>query len=124
MPNYMLSMHYGEWTPSDEELEPVMRQVELVNQELRGQGAWVFTAGLEPASTATVVRLEGGQVATTDGPYLETKEHLGGFWVIEADDLDAALEWGAKLTAALQLPGSSDGGLAIEVRPVSPGSCG
>jgi hypothetical protein len=118
MTHYLLSMHYGEETPSDEELEPVMKQVELFNQELRDGGAWVFTAGLEPASTATVVRLEGGEAVTTDGPYLETKEHLGGFWVIQADDLDAALEWGAKAAAAL------NGGLAIEVRPVAHGSCG
>ena len=118
MAHYLLSMHYGESTPSEEELEPVMKQVELFNQELRANGSWVFTAGLEPASTATVVRLEGGKPVTTDGPYLETKEHLGGFWVIQAADLDEALAWGTKATEAL------NGGLAIEVRPVSPGSCG
>jgi hypothetical protein len=118
MTNYLLSMHYGEETPSDEELEPVMKQVEAFNEELRAQGAWVFTAGLEPASTATVVRLQSGEAVTTDGPYLETKEHLGGFWVIRADDLDAALGWATKATEAL------GGGLAIEVRPVAHGSCG
>ncbi len=69
----------------------------------------MFAGGLHPASTATVVRVQDGEVVTTDGPFLETKEHLGGFWVIEAADLDAALDWAAKATVACQAP--------IEVRP-------
>ena len=116
MTKYLLSMHYGEATPSDEDLEPVMKGLAVFNDELREAGAWVFTAGLEPASTATVVRRDDGRVVTTDGPYLETKEHLGGFWVIEADDLDAALGWAAKAQEILQP-------LALEVRPVAHGSC-
>jgi hypothetical protein len=111
MTMYLMSMHYGEETPSDEELEPVMKALAVYNDELRAAGAWVFSAGLEPAATATVVRRDDGRVVTTDGPYLETKEHLGGFWVIQADDLDAALGWGAKAQAILTL--------AIEVRPVA-----
>jgi hypothetical protein len=72
-------------------------------------GAWVFGGGLHPASTATVVRAQGGETMITDGPYAETKEQIGGFWVIEAPDLDAALEWARKATVACRGP--------IEVRP-------
>ena len=112
MPQYLLSMHYDDAdAPPPEQLEVVMKAVEAFNDELRAAGSWVFTAGLHPASTATVVRVERGDVLTTDGPYLETKEQLGGFWVIEAADLDEALAWAAKATDALL-------GLAIEVRPV------
>jgi hypothetical protein len=94
-----------------------MKDVEAVNAELRAAGAWVFAGGLHPSSTATVVRLEGNEVLTTDGPYIEGKEHLGGFTVIQATDLDAALGWGAKLARAITLP--------IEVRPLQEdGSCG
>jgi hypothetical protein len=93
-----------------------MKDVEAVNAELRAAGAWVFAGGLHPSSTATVVRTRSNEVLTTDGPYIEGKEHLGGFNVIQATDLDAALEWGAKLARATTLP--------IEVRPLQDGSCG
>jgi hypothetical protein len=86
-----------------------MRDVDAVSQELRAAGAWVFAGGLHPASTATVVRVQGGEVLMTDGPFTEGKEHLGGFTVIEAPDLDAALEWGRRYARATTLP--------IEVRP-------
>ena len=89
--------------------EQMNKDVDAVNEEMRSAGAWVFAGGLHPASTATVVRVQDGEVVTTDGPFLETKEHLGGFWVIEAADLDAALDWAAKATVACQAP--------IEVRP-------
>ena len=77
--------------------------------ELERAGAWVFVAGLRPASSATVVRAVGGEVSMTDGPYAETKEQMGGFWVIEVPDLDAAHEWGRKAAAACEGP--------VEVRP-------
>ncbi|MGH3931697.1 MAG: YciI family protein [Pseudonocardiaceae bacterium] len=93
-----------------------VRDVEAVNAELRAAGAWVFAGRLHPPSTATVVRVKEGDVLTTDGPYLEGKEHIGGFTVIQAPDLDAALEWGRKLAQAITLP--------IEVRPLQDGSCG
>jgi hypothetical protein len=113
MAHYLLSMHYpDDGTPPEGELKEIMADVETFNGELREQGAWVFTAGLHPASTATVVRRQDGNVLTTDGPYLETKEQLGGFWVIDAEDLDAALGWAAKAVTALR-------GLPIEVRPVA-----
>ncbi|HEV3263958.1 MAG TPA: YciI family protein, partial [Acidimicrobiales bacterium] len=78
-------------------------------QELRAEGAWVFAGGLHPSSTATVVRLQEGEMLTTDGPFVESKEHIGGFWVIKSPDLDSALAWGAKATRACRLP--------VEVRP-------
>jgi hypothetical protein len=76
---------------------------------MQKQGAWVFAGGLHPANTATVVREQDGEVITTDGPFAESKEQLGGFWVIKAADLDAALEWAKKATVACRGP--------VEVRP-------
>jgi hypothetical protein len=93
-----------------------MRDVEAVNAELRAAGAWVFAGGLHPPSTATVVALKDNEVLTTDGPYIEGKEHIGGLTIIQAPDLDAALEWGRKLARAITLP--------IEVRPLQGGTCG
>jgi len=81
-----------------------------LREELKAAGAWVFSGGLHEASTATVVRVKGGDVITTDGPYIEGKEHIGGFTVIKAPDLDAALEWARKSAVAITLP--------IEVRPL------
>jgi len=74
---------------------------------------WVFGGGLHPSDTATVVRSDGGEIVTTDGPYLESKEHIGGFWIIEAADLDAALDWAGKAAAACEGP--------VEVRPAEGG---
>ena len=111
MKQYLLSVHYvdGQPNPSQEVMEEMYRDVEAVNVQLREAGAWVFAGGLEPASIATVVRMRDGQVLTTDGPFAETKEQLGGFWVIKAADLDAALERSAKAAAACRAP--------VEVRP-------
>jgi hypothetical protein len=71
-----------------------MRDVDALNEELKAAGAWVFTGGLHAPSTATVVRLQDGEVLTTDGPFAEGKEHVGGFSIIKAPDPDSALEWG------------------------------
>ena len=90
-------------------MDQVMRDLDALNQEIKAAGAWVFAGGLHPPSTATVVRLQDGEVLMTDGPFAEGKEHLGGFTIIKAPDLDAALEWGRKLARATTLP--------IEVRP-------
>ena len=98
--------------PSRDDVDDETRafdDVEKVNQELRDKGAWVFAGGLTDPSDATVVRVERGQVLTTDGPFVETKEQLGGFWVIQAEDLDEALAWAHKATAACLAP--------VEVRP-------
>ncbi|GAA2814298.1 YciI family protein [Saccharopolyspora taberi] len=117
MKEYLLSIYQPDGEPpAPEVLDPIMREVEAVNAELRAAGAWVFAGGLHPPSTATVVRSAGEDALMTDGPYVEGKEHIGGFTVIRAEDLDAALEWGRKLARATTLP--------IEVRPLQEGSCG
>jgi len=111
MTQYLLSVHSveGESDPSPEEMEHVYKDVDAFNAELRAEGAWVFAGGLHPADTATVVRIKDGEAMTTDGPFAETKEQLGGFWVINAADLDAALAWAAKGAVACRGP--------VEVRP-------
>jgi hypothetical protein len=111
MKQYLLSVHMveGEPVPSDEEIQRSYKAVDDFNAELQSAGAWVFAGGLYPPDTATVVRGQGGEVVTTDGPFAETKEQLGGLWVIEAPDLDAALAWAAKGSAACGRP--------VEVRP-------
>jgi hypothetical protein len=95
--------------PSEEELAEIMRNVHDFNEELRAAGAWVFAGPLHGPETATMLRPSGGDVLITDGPYAEGKEYLGGLCLIEAADLDAALEWGRKAVRATTLP--------IEVRP-------
>ncbi len=111
MTQYLLSVYMtgDEAEMSEDEMQVVYRQVDEFNAEVQAAGAWVFAGGLHPASSATVVQVKDGEVLTTDGPFAETKEQLGGFWVIEAADLDAALAWAAKGTAACMGP--------VEVRP-------
>jgi hypothetical protein len=110
MKQYLLSVYQPEGPiPPPEVLERIMGNLDALNQELKAAGAWVFAGGLHPPSTATVVRLKDGEVLTTDGPFAEGKEHLGGFTIVKAPDLDAALEWGRRLTRASTLP--------VEVRP-------
>src|SRR5215467_6632284 len=111
MKQYLLAVHIVEGEPArpEAEMQQAYKAVDVFNHELRSAGAWVFAGGLHPPSTATVVRSQGGQVVTTDGPFAETKEQLGGFWVIKAADLDAALDWAAKGSAACGRP--------VEVRP-------
>jgi hypothetical protein len=109
---YLLSVHSveGAPTPAPEEIAPIQAAVSEVNAELQAAGAWVFAGGLHPPHTATVVRAsERGGTLMTDGPFVEGKEHIGGVWVIEAADLDAALVWAAKATVACRQP--------VEVRP-------
>jgi len=113
MTQYLLSVYHPEMAedaPPPESMPQAMADVDALNQELRAAGAWVFAGGLHPSSTATVVRLQDGEVLTTDGPFLGVKEPIGGFWVIRAPDLDAALAWGHKATRACRAP--------IEVRPL------
>lgn len=112
MKQYLVSVYSREiedGAAPPENIDQIMRDVDALNDEIRNAGAWVFAGGLHPSRTATVVRLEGDEVLTTDGPFVEGKEHIGGFWVIKAADLDAALEWGRKATRACRVP--------IEVRP-------
>ncbi len=109
MTHYMLSVHMGGPELSEDEMQKAFEDVDKLNNELREAGVWVFAGGLHPADTATVVQVKDGDVVTTDGPYAETKEQLGGFWVIKTDDLDSALEWARKATVACRG--------AVEVRP-------
>ena len=113
MPQYLLSVwhddEYSDIDFNDPDTQRMMAQVSAFNETLQKAGAWVFGAGLRPASTATVVRSSTGDISMTDGPYAETKEQMGGFWMIEAPDLDAALEWAGKAATACEGP--------VEVRP-------
>jgi hypothetical protein len=95
--------------PPPEFLAKVMRDVEVFNREIKAAGAWVFDAALHPPSTATLVRVKDGEALITDGPFVEGKEHIGGFMIIDVPDLDAALGWAKKMARAIPLP--------IEVRP-------
>ncbi|MEV4916694.1 YciI family protein [Streptomyces tirandamycinicus] len=113
MTRYMLSVHSsageGRAPMSEEEMRQSHQRLGALEREMESAGAWVFSGRLHDPDTATVVRVSGGEVLTTDGPFAESKEHLGGFYVVEAEDLDAALAWAAKVTAAIRVP--------IEVRP-------
>lgn len=112
MTNYLLSVHMveGEAAPPEEEIQQAFKDVDALNAEIQAAGAWVFAGGLHPADTATVVKVGAtGDIVTTDGPFSEAKEHIGGFWVIRATDLDEALEWATKATVACRG--------AVEVRP-------
>jgi hypothetical protein len=110
MTQYLLSVYQPDGPPPpDIDLERIGRDLDALNHEMKAAGAWVFAGGLHLSTTATVVRVNNGEVLTTDGPYVEGKEHLGGFTIVEAPDLDAALAWAGKLTQATRLP--------IEVRP-------
>jgi hypothetical protein len=114
MTQYLLSVYQPAGPPPEPEvLEAVMRDVDAVDKEMRDAGVWVFAGGLHDPSTATVIRTQDGETLITDGPFAEGKEHLGGFTIIDAPDLDSALEWGSKLARATTLP--------IEVRPFQDG---
>jgi hypothetical protein len=114
MKHYLLSIYQPDGPPPPPEfLEPIMRKVNALTGEMKAAGAWVFGGGLFGPETATVLRANGGEVVMTDGPYIEGKEHIGGFTIVTAPDLDAALEWGRKLAIAITLP--------IEVRPFQHG---
>lgn len=111
MSQYLLSVHYveGEETPPDDVVQQMYADVDKLNQKMQDEGVWVFAGGLHTPDTATVVRSEDGEIVMTDGPFAEAKEQIGGFWVIEAEDLDAALDWASQATVACQGP--------VEVRP-------
>lgn len=105
MPQYLVSMYQPDGiVPPPEVLGPIMEKIEAFNADLRAAGAWVFSNGLTDPSSATVLKLAEGDVLVTDGPYLEGKEHLGGFEIIESPDLDAALGWGRRLAEITGLP--------------------
>jgi hypothetical protein len=110
MKQYLMSVYQPQGDPPPPEvLEPIARNLDLLREELKRAGAWVFSGGLHAPDTATVLRLKDGDVLMTDGPFTEGKEVLGGFTILKAPDLDAALSWGRKMAEIIGLP--------IEVRP-------
>jgi hypothetical protein len=111
MKQYLLSVHHaeGDPMPDAETMQQMFADVDTLNSQMQTEGAWVFAGGLTGPQDATVVRAEDGEIVTTDGPFAESKEHLGGFWVIKAQDLDAALAWAERATRACRGP--------VEVRP-------
>ena len=111
MTQYLFAVHMvdGQPAPEPAEIERMYSQVDTFNKELQREGQWVFAGGLYPPTTATVVRSSSGDVVITDGPFSEAKEQLGGFWVVEAPDLDVALSLAARASAACEGP--------VEVRP-------
>ncbi len=109
---YLLSVHTVEGEIAQmtkEEMQDSYKKILAIEAEMKSSGAWLFSGRLHEPDTATVVRTSGSEVLTTDGPFAESKEHLGGFYIIEAPDLDAALGWASKVTRVIQKP--------IEVRP-------
>jgi len=115
MKQYLLSVCYpaGGTQPPPEALQRIMRDVTAVQKEMQADGVWIFSGGLTSPGSATVLRHQGGDVITTDGPFIESKEQIGGITILKAPDLDAALEWGRKLARAIGTP--------IEVRPFMEG---
>ena len=111
MPQDLMSVY----TPSDgtppthEQLDTIRAELHALNDEMRAAGQWVFSAGLDSPSPATVLRASGGDVVPTDGPFIEAKEYLGGFTIAECGDLDEAMRWGGRIASITGLP--------IEVRP-------
>jgi hypothetical protein len=111
MKQYLLSVCYpaGSTQPAPDALRKIMQDVFAVQKQMQDAGAWVFSGGLHPATTATVLRHQDGNVLTTDGPFIESKEQIGGITILKAADLDVALDWARKLARATTT--------AIEVRP-------
>ena len=111
MKQYLLSVCYpaAGTPPPPDALQKIMRDVRAIQKEMQAANVWVFSGGLHPANTATVLRQQGGDIVTTDGPFIESKEQIGGLTILKAADLDAALGWGRKLAQAIGVP--------IEVRP-------
>ena len=108
MTQYLLSVHSVEGEVSapmtDEQMQQFYKQIGALEEEMKSAGAWVFSGRLHEPDTATVVRMSNGQLLTTDGPFAESKEHLGGFYIIEDEDLDAAVAGASKVTAAVMKP--------------------
>jgi len=115
MKQYLLSVCYpaGGTQPPPDALQRIMRDVHAVQKEMQSAGVWVFSGGLHPPSAATVLRHHGSEIVTTDGPFIESKEQIGGITILKAPDLDVALGWGRKLALAIGTP--------IEVRPFAEG---
>ena len=110
MPQYLVAIHHPDGYDGSLEGEEMMRDIDALNEEMQAAGARLFAGGLRPVSDARSLRKQpDGKVVVTDGPYLETKEHVGGFWILEAANLEEAMEWGRKAVVACRAP--------VEVRP-------
>jgi hypothetical protein len=111
MKQYLLSVCYpaGGTQPAPDALKKIMQDVFAVQKQMQDAGVWLFSGGLHPSNTATVLRHQDGKALTTDGPFIESKEQIGGITILKAADLDVALEWAGKLARATTTP--------IEVRP-------
>lgn len=113
MTQYLVAIHHPDGYDGTAEGEAMMRDIDALNEEMMAAGARVFAGGLTAASSARSLRAQpNGEVLITDGPYLEAKEHVGGFWILEAADLDEALAWGRKAVVACRAP--------VEVRAFFP----
>jgi hypothetical protein len=117
MKQYLITVCYpaGATQPPPDALQKVMRDVSAVQKEMQTAGVWVFSGGLHAANMATVLRQRGGEIVVTDGPFIESKEQIGGITILKVADLDAALAWARKLAQAIGVP--------IEVRPFMEGHC-
>jgi hypothetical protein len=112
MPQYLLNMIQPDAEPPESAvLEPIMADLLALREEIKAAGGWVFSSGLHRPGASTVVRHQDGETLLTDGPFAEANEHIGGFTVVDAPDLDVALDWAAKMAKASTLP--------IEVRPMA-----
>jgi hypothetical protein len=109
MPRYLVAIHHPDGFEPFSESEQTRRDISALNVEMQAAGAVVFVGGLAPVRDAKSVRVRSGAPVVTDGPYLETKEHIGGFWVLDCKSIDDALEWGRKAATACRGP--------VEVRP-------
>lgn len=113
MARYLLSVHTRDDQPQEpmtpEQMKPMMKAIGALEAEMRSAGALFLSGRLTGPREARVVRKTNGKVIRTDGPFVETKEQIGGFYIVDANDLDAALDWAAKTSAAVGQP--------IEVRP-------
>jgi len=105
MPQYLVAIHHPDnYDPSLED-DAMIRDIDVLNEEMQAAGARFFAGGLETARKAKSLRKQpNGKIAVTDGPYLETKEHIGGFWIVDAADMDEALAWGQKAVVACRAP--------------------
>ncbi len=110
MTQYLVAIHHADNYDPSKEGEAMVRDIDVLNDEMEAKGVRIFAGGLTAASDARSLRAQpDGKVLITDGPYLETKEHIGGFWILEAADMDEALAWGHKAVIACRAP--------VEVRP-------
>ncbi|HTU51940.1 MAG TPA: YciI family protein [Acidobacteriaceae bacterium] len=113
MTQYLVAIHHPDNYDPSTEGEAMMRDIDVLNEEMQAAGARVFAGGLSASSSAKSLRRQPeGEVVITDGPYLEAKEHVGGFWILEAADMDEALKWGRKAVIACRAP--------VEVRAFLP----